>query len=38
MKNGKIHLIGKYKSLSNHIYRGNIYHKDKLIVENGKRL
>ena len=38
MKDGKIHLNGEYKRLSDEIYGGNIYHKDKLIVENGRKL
>ena len=38
MKDGKIHLNGDYKSLGDFILGGNIYHKGKLIVENGKRL
>jgi len=37
MKDGEIYLNGEYKSLSEHIHGGNIYHKDKLIVEGGKR-
>ena len=38
MERGKIHLNGDYKSLSDFIHGGNIYHKDKLIVKNGRRL
>jgi len=38
MKDGEIHLNGDYKSLSGYIPGGNIYHKGKLIVENGKRV
>jgi len=38
MKNGKIHLNGDYKGLSKYISGGNIYHKDKLIVGNGRKL
>jgi len=38
MEGGKIHLNGDYESLSNYINGGNIYHKGKLIVENGRKL
>jgi len=38
MEGGEIHLNGDYESLANPIYGGNIYHKDKLIVENGRKL
>jgi len=38
MENGKIHVDGDIKELSDHINGGNIYHKGKLIVENGKKL
>ena len=37
MKDGEIHLNGDYESLSDHIKGGNIYHKGKLIVENGRK-
>jgi len=37
MKGGEIHLNGDYEGLSNSISGGNIYHKDKLIVENGRK-
>jgi len=35
MKNGKIHVEGDIEGLSDYISGGNIYHKGKLIVENG---
>lgn len=35
---GEIHLNGKYSSLADNIRRGNIYHKGKLIVKDGKRV
>jgi len=38
MEGGKIHLNGDYKSLSDYIPGGNIYHRGKLIVKNGRRL
>ena len=38
MKRGEIHLNGDYESLSRNIFGGNIYHKGKLIVRNGRRL
>ena len=38
MEGGKIYLNGDYKSLAGYIPGGNIYHKGKLIVENGERL
>jgi len=38
MKGGEIHLNGDYESLSRNIFGGNIYHKGKLIVRNGRRL
>jgi len=38
MRDGKIYLNGDYKSLSDYIYGGNIYHKGKLIVKNGEKL
>jgi len=38
MEGGKIHLNGDYESLSGYISGGNIYHKGKLIVENGRKL
>jgi len=38
MKRGEIHLNGDYEGLANYIHGGNIYHKDKLIVENGRKI
>jgi len=38
MEGGEIYLNGDYESLSNSVSGGNIYHKGKLIVENGRRL
>jgi len=38
MKDGKIHLNGDHEYLSEYIHGGNIYHKGKLIVKNGRRL
>jgi len=38
MKDGEIHLCGDYKGLDRYIPGGNIYHKRKLIVENGEKL
>jgi len=38
MEGGKIHLNGDYESLDDYISGGNIYHKGKLIVENGMKL
>jgi len=38
MKGGEIHLNGDYEILSKYISGGNIYHKGKLIVENGRKL
>lgn len=37
MEGGMIHLEGDYKSLYNTIVGGDIYHKGKLIVKNGKK-
>jgi len=36
IKSGEIHVDGDIEELSNHISGGNIYHKGKLIVENGR--
>ena len=36
MNGGEIHVNGNYKSLSTEIRGGDIYHEDKLIVENGR--
>jgi hypothetical protein len=36
MEGGEIHLNGDYKSISKYIQSGNIYHKGKLIIKNGK--
>jgi len=38
MEGGRIHLNGDYKYLAGYILGGNIYHKGKLIVENGRML
>ena len=38
MIDGEIHLNGDYESLGDYIHGGNIYHKGKLIVENGRNL
>jgi len=38
MKNGEIRLNGYYIDISDYIHGGNIYHKRKLIVENGRML
>ena len=38
MEDGEIHLNGDYESLGGYISGGNIYHKGKLIVRDGRRL
>ena len=38
MTGGSIYVGGKYTSLSDYIYGGNVYHKGKLIVKDGKTL
>lgn len=38
MTGGEIHLNGGYSSLSEKIYNGDIYHKGKLIVTDGKEI
>ena len=38
MENGEIYLNGDYESLGHLIHGGNIYHKGKLIVEEGRTI
>lgn len=36
MQGGVIHIGGDYNSISRHVYGGDIYHKNKLLIKDGK--